>query len=154
MISDLWKRLFRRRASIASLQEQRIGRVRNCIEKVMPQLSEQFRAVQVAEEAVWNFYNLPDGSKPRFTFSIPALGLYFIIGGIETASWEEARRHGVSRSAWQKAQDDIGCHQASFKAFRDQWGAPLTLFHFDWGDPIEPMSLVDRVLGTLKGEGK
>lgn len=55
----------------------------------------------IIENPTINYFTLPDGSFPTYSFVVPKLHAYIIVADVRNSSWESAEQFGVGRREWE-----------------------------------------------------
>lgn len=111
-------------------------------------LTETFSDSPVCLGGYYNWFTLSDGKTfPRFDVLLQDAGngvpVVVIVLGVEHSFWEEAWLCGVSRAEWEAAQENL----AILRKELTERTCPTILV--GWTDPINPLSLGDRVKRLL-----
>lgn len=136
--------------------KNRIEEVSKFFFEILPQIDTNFLDQAVIEGGVYNFFQVPSGGWSKFDLVVPERQLYVVVGGIGTASWDEARQRGVSRGEWELAQEDAHTYKLELDAFPVAPGTPKPFLLFiSWGESVRGPALLTRLqsfIGVREGE--
>jgi hypothetical protein len=90
---------------------QRVADVEYFLHQYLPEKDEFWNNKAIIKDGIYNYFFLPDETLPKIHFVLPEIPLFVYIGGIETASWPEAARNGVSRPVWEYHQGLLTIYQ-------------------------------------------
>lgn len=130
-------------------QGNRLASVRSFFHESLPALDQRFVGKTIIEGGIYNYFELPGGDLPKFDFVLPEIPLYVYVGGVESASWEEARTRGVKRLDWDRAQADLDALQTYMQRMATIGQAvPPKILILRWGDSVNHHSLYRKLLET------
>jgi len=105
-----------------------------------------FEGVPILENAKTNWFALSGGEAPVFSFILPSKSIYAIVFGVESASWEEARLRGVTRSDWERIQQNLAILKTEVpKLTTSGWAIKPKLMLITWGTPIANEALLEHL---------
>lgn len=131
--------------------QNRTEAVGKFVYETLPSVDEDYGEKVVIEGGTYNYFQLPSGAYSRFDFVLPELHIYIVVAGLGSASWEEARSRGVSRSEWEAAQGDLNAYETEMDLLPVAPGTKRpALLLVKWGDSVSQSSLHARLTKLLK----
>lgn len=126
--------------------------IRACLHQNLPHLDQRFSGKTIIEGGKFNYFQFPDGTLPVFHFVVPELFLLIYVGGIDSATWEEARLRGVKRAVWERTQAHLTTLEVTVPYLEIVGSKEKVKFLLiRWGDSISSEVFTSRVLKLLEG---
>lgn len=129
--------------------EERLEAVRYFFYEYLPQTDPTYQGMAIIEGGRFNYFPLRDGKGPVFDFALPQTLLFVVVGGVKTASWEEARLRGVKRTEWEVEQANLAIIESELlkKGAPQEEGqaARVRLLIIKWEESVTPESLLSRL---------
>jgi len=108
--------------------------------------------LNVIEGGTYNYFPLPSSKVPHFHFFCPKLALYIYIGSPASASYEVAKRYGISKQERDLELSDIAALEVMVPKLASVSGKQKPkLLVFNWEDPCTQQSVAKRIYEALNG---
>lgn len=129
---------------------ERLTAVGELLYETLPNTDEKWQGKTIIEEGRYNYFVLPSGKLPKYSFVMPEIPLYVIVGTIESADWALARMKGVSRKRWEQYQEELSVIRqiTPTLATIGKAVAPKIVI-LTWNDPYTQASLLESFQEAL-----
>lgn len=126
--------------------QNRLLSVKQFLHEYLPVVRPEFANRTIIEGGTYNFFELPGGGLPKVEFFYPELPLFVCVWDVRSASWEEARLSGISRTEWESFQADAAMIRRELSGMSNLGKlAKNRVWIVDWSKPVEKYSLYDQI---------
>lgn len=145
---DLANRLSYR--DTAKEYQDRYDAVKLFIHEYLPFINEEWQGKAIIEGGIYNYFELPDGSLPKYDFVLPEIPLYVVVSNIMSAQWLEAKSRGIKRADWEAYQRNLTAIEAQTPNLStlNQAIRPIVLI-IRWEEPVNSLHLAQRIENSL-----